>query len=120
LVDKTGCAKIADFGISKKSDYNLAYAYNSRMSLQGSVFWMAPEVIKGKGYSAKVDIWSLGCVALEMLSGSHPWTKFNEMQALWRLGKENSPPVPQDLPEMAKEFLESCFIMYVLFSSIFF
>jgi serine/threonine protein kinase len=36
---------------------------------------MAPEVARGKGYSAKVDIWSLGCLVLEMLTGHYPWFK---------------------------------------------
>ena len=44
--------------------------------MQGTVFWMAPEVIgsqKGKGYNSKVDIWSVGCVVLEMWAGRRPW-----------------------------------------------
>jgi len=35
---------------------------------------MAPEVVKaGKGYTFKIDIWSVGCVVLEMWAGTRPW-----------------------------------------------
>jgi len=45
-------------------------------SMQGSVFWMAPEVVssKKKGYNSKIDIWSVGCVAFEMWTGERPWS----------------------------------------------
>ncbi|KAJ1556316.1 hypothetical protein HK405_002373 [Cladochytrium tenue] len=108
LVDREGTVRIADFGISKKNEYSTPYKYNARMSLQGSVFWMAPEVLKGRGYSAKVDIWSLGCVTLEMLTGTHPWKGFGETQTMWRLGKDNAPPLPTMLDERARNFIETC------------
>lgn len=72
LVEKTGICKISDFGISKRTDDDQG-AYTA---MQGTVFWMAPEVIgsqKGKGYNSKVDIWSVGCVVLEMWAGRRPW-----------------------------------------------
>ncbi|KAJ1557995.1 hypothetical protein HK096_004157 [Nowakowskiella sp. JEL0078] len=87
----------------------MAYRHNSRMSLQGSVHWMAPEVIQQHGYSAKVDIWSLGCLLLEMLTGGLPWQKFSETQAMWRLGGKNAPPIPESASDIAKSFLQSCF-----------
>ncbi|KAH6623621.1 hypothetical protein F5144DRAFT_658582 [Chaetomium tenue] len=66
LLDLDGTCKISDFGISKKTD-NI-YGNDKTNSMQGSVFWMAPEVVRaqGEGYSAKVDIWSTGCVVLEI------------------------------------------------------
>ena len=89
----------------------MAYRYNSRMSIQGSVYWMAPEVVKSKGYSAKVDIWSLGCVVLEMFTGTHPWKQFDEIQTMWRLGRQDKPPVPDSIGQDGANFINRCFTM---------
>ncbi len=70
LVEMSGVCKISDFGISKRTDDN-----GAETAMQGTVFWMAPEVVnpQGKGYNFKVDIWSVGCVVLEMWAGTRPW-----------------------------------------------
>ncbi|GAB1211747.1 mitogen-activated protein kinase kinase kinase [Aspergillus terreus] len=98
LLDLDGTCKISDFGISKKTD-NI-YGNDSTNSMQGSVFWMAPEVIhsQGQGYSAKVDIWSLGCVVLEMFAGRRPWSKEEAIGAIFKLGSlSQAPPIPDDV-----------------------
>ncbi|KAI9296616.1 Pkinase-domain-containing protein [Neoconidiobolus thromboides FSU 785] len=114
LINNEGVCKISDFGISKKSDYSLAYKCNSRMSFKGSVFWMAPEVVKAQGYSAKVDIWSVGCLLIEMVTGKRPWKDLNELAAVYRLGKltdESAPPIPENLTKDCETFLKQCFIV---------
>jgi serine/threonine protein kinase len=67
----SGVCKISDFGISKRTD-DEAGAFTA---MQGTVFWMAPEVVntQKKGYNSKIDIWSVGCVVLEMWAGMRPW-----------------------------------------------
>ena len=96
LLDLDGTCKISDFGISKKTD-NI-YGNDASNSMQGSVFWMAPEVVKNKdGYSAKVDIWSLGCVVLEMFAGRRPWGREEITAAIYKLGSGVAPPIPDDV-----------------------
>src|ERR1700761_273044 len=56
-----------------------------RPSLQGSVFWMAPEVVKQSGHTPKADIWSVGCLVVEMLTGEHPWATLTQMQAIFKV-----------------------------------
>lgn len=116
LLDLDGTCKISDFGISKKTD-NI-YGNDVTNSMQGSVFWMAPEVVQsqGQGYSAKVDIWSLGCVVLEMFAGRRPWSKEEAIGAIFKLGLLNqAPPIPEDVSQeispAAIAFMWDCFTM---------
>ena len=110
LIDSEGIAKISDFGISKKNEYQAAYQRVTRMSMQGSINWMAAEVAKGKGYSAKVDIWSLGCLVLEMLSGHAPWHRV-QGNVIYLLGTGNAPPIPEDIRGQSRDFVSKCFII---------
>ncbi|KAL9103330.1 MAG: hypothetical protein Q9163_001636 [Psora crenata] len=114
LLDVDGTCKISDFGISKKTDD--IYGNDVTNSMQGSVFWMAPEVVRsqGQGYSAKVDIWSLGCVVLEMFAGRRPWSKEEAIGAIYKLGSLNqAPPIPDDVATAisaeAVAFMLDCF-----------
>ena len=63
----------------------------NRPSLQGSVFWMAPEVVKQTGHTRKADIWSVGCLVVEMLTGEHPWAQLTQMQAIFKV-RIHKPP----------------------------
>lgn len=113
LLDLDGTCKISDFGISKKTD-NI-YGNDKSNNMQGSVFWMAPEVIRsqGEGYSAKVDIWSLGCVVLEMFAGRRPWSKEEAVGAIYKIANGETPPIPEDIqetiPPLAVAFMMDCF-----------
>ncbi|GAA5925359.1 uncharacterized protein JCM15063_005005 [Sporobolomyces koalae] len=110
LVDNKGNIKISDFGISKKVEDNLlSSAKVHRPSLQGSVYWMAPEVVKQTAYTSKADIWSLGCLVVEMLTGAHPWANLTQMQAIFRIGSSGRPTVPDDISSEADDFLEQTF-----------
>jgi len=110
LVDNKGGIKISDFGISKKvADNILSSARVNRPSLQGSVFWMAPEVVKQTSYTHKADIWSLGCLVVEMFTGEHPYPKLNQMQAIFRIGSSAKPATPSDISVDAEDFLTQTF-----------
>jgi serine/threonine protein kinase len=73
--------------------------------------WTAPEVLVGD-YNAKVDIWSLGCVIIEMASAKPPWSEENfenPFRALYHIGNSNSiPKIPDTLSEIAKDLVRLC------------
>jgi len=69
--------KVGDFGAAKYiaySDYLSSISdCEGFMSIKGSLFWMAPELINQQKHGKKIDIWSLGCTVIEMATGNHPW-----------------------------------------------
>lgn len=116
LVDNKGGIKISDFGISKKMEASNVLggggAVNSknRPSLQGSVFWMAPEVVKQTKYTRKSDVWSLGCLVVEMMTGNHPYPDCSQLQAIFKIGgSKASPSIPEAASDEAKAFLAQTF-----------
>jgi mitogen-activated protein kinase kinase kinase len=118
LVDNKGTVKISDFGISKRVEASTlltpaAKKGAQRVSLQGSVFWMAPEVVRQTAYTKKADIWSLGCLIVEMLTGQHPHPNCTQMQAIFKIGNKTgvdaSPTIPEGASEELKAFLGMTF-----------
>lgn len=59
-----GQLKLIDFGISKENQN-----FNQTMHV-GTCLYMAPEVQKGTNYNKLVDIWALGCIWFEILTGN--------------------------------------------------
>ena len=64
----------------------------------GTVAFMAPEVLRGEPYGRSADIWSLGCVIIEMSSGHPPWDAINMKNAFSLIYKIASSPRPPDIP----------------------
>ena len=71
---------------------------------------MAPEVVRQTAHTKKADIWSLGCLVVEMFSGSHPFPNCSQLQAIFAIGHNQAKPgIPEECSEEAKEFLERTF-----------
>jgi serum/glucocorticoid-regulated kinase 2 len=104
LIDAEGHIKITDFGLSK-----VGLPINEQTSsFCGTPEYLAPEVIKGGGYSFGVDIWSLGLVVYEMLCGHHPFKLKNKNKyEKWQMiGDLNDPvQVPHHLSSKARNLL---------------
>jgi serine/threonine protein kinase len=65
------------------------------MYFNGSVLWSAPEVLKSGQYTISSDVWSIGCLIIELLTGRTPWNERNfdnEMSAIYEIGSNRILP----------------------------
>ncbi|KAL0341039.1 UNVERIFIED_CONTAM: Mitogen-activated protein kinase kinase kinase YODA [Sesamum radiatum] len=105
LVDPNGRVKLADFGMAKHIT-----GQSCPLSFKGSPYWMAPEVIRNSnGCSLAVDIWSLGCTVLEMATSKPPWSQYEGVAAMFKIGNSKElPTIPDHLSDEGKEFVRLC------------
>jgi serine/threonine protein kinase len=113
LIDDKGTVKLADFGASKQLNGTLATLQEDNMSLRGTPYFMAPEVITQTGHGRKADVWSVGCTVLQMCTGVPPWKtmKFGSISALmYHVANTNDPPpMPDTISDQLRSFLHLCF-----------
>ncbi|KAI2791255.1 Serine/threonine-protein kinase SSK22 [Penicillium oxalicum] len=142
LLDHNGIIKYVDFGAAKiiaRTGRTVApvdgpsggmLAKDNQMTNQmasqrgknqktttGTPMYMSPEVIRGDtsdlvNRQGAVDIWSLGCVILEMATGRRPWSTLdNEWAIMYNIAQGNTPALPtQDqLSDIGIDFVRRCF-----------
>lgn len=73
----------------------------------GTPAWMAPELIKKEPYDEKVDIWSLGMVAIELAEGEPPFLRMKHAQAMQCIVNREPPQLKSGSPQFAN-FVDCC------------
>lgn len=127
LLDHNGIIKYVDFGAAKViarhgrtvGGFDLGAAASAmskpaNRSMTGTPMYMSPEVIKGEqpDHFGAIDVWSLGCVILEMATGRRPWGNLdNEWAIMYNIAQGNPPQLPSSdqLSPEGIDFLQCCF-----------
>ncbi|KAL4577429.1 hypothetical protein LXL04_013538 [Taraxacum kok-saghyz] len=101
--------KIADFGLAKKA----AEESNSKSKneIRGTPMYMAPETVIAGEQGPASDIWAVGCLVLELLTGKPAWSCSDVAAVLMKIGVgAEIPDIPGKLSDAGKDFLGKCFV----------
>lgn len=96
---------ILDSGLVKITDFGIAMAMNSTQltqtnSVMGSVHYLPPEQANGKGSTLQSDIYSMGILMYELLTGELPYKGDNAVEIALKHLKEKIPSVREKFPEI--------------------
>jgi serine/threonine protein kinase len=104
MLDTHGTAYITDFGLAKDTQGSVLTLPGQAL---GSMDYMAPEQIRGEDVTACSDIYALGCVMYESLSGRTPFSHVQGMRILWAHLQETPPDLRQFRPDLSEAFCQA-------------
>ncbi|XP_017041008.1 mitogen-activated protein kinase kinase kinase 4 isoform X2 [Drosophila ficusphila] len=111
LVDGSNSLKLGDFGSAVKIQAHTTVP-GELQGYVGTQAYMAPEVFtktNSDGHGRAADIWSVGCVVVEMASGKRPWAQFDSnFQIMFKVGMGEKPQAPESLSQEGHDFIDHC------------
>jgi len=105
LVRPDGRLVLVDFGIARDPS---AATLTATGAVLGTATYMSPEQASGLKATAASDIYSLGVVAHQALSGEPPFTADTPFVVASMHVRQPPPPLPADIPEAVREFVATC------------
>ncbi|VVB03133.1 unnamed protein product [Arabis nemorensis] len=100
--------KISDFGMSTRARERSRY-WRINCPFVGTPIYMSPESVHDGTVEKALDLWSLGCIVLEMYIGKQPWSEVDSNDLEYNLVDNIAPEIPNTVPCDARKFLETCF-----------
>jgi streptogramin lyase/tRNA A-37 threonylcarbamoyl transferase component Bud32 len=92
---------VSDFGLTKRA--LSVSGLTATGQLVGTIDYVAPEHIKGDAIDRRADVYSLGCMVVECLTGHAPYPRDLEVGVLWAHVEEEPPTVTDERPELPSE-----------------
>ena len=103
MVTKSGTVKVLDFGVAKVEEP--ADASRSGAAL-GTLAYMAPEQLRGEPVQPSTDVWSLGCLLQEMLTGARPFAGETDAALVADIFSGSPKPLPATIPPACRAVVE--------------
>ncbi|HUT21303.1 MAG TPA: protein kinase, partial [Anaerolineae bacterium] len=97
MLDEQGAARLMDFGLAHVSD---ASAMTRTGTVMGTVYYLSPEQAVGKHVDARSDLYALGAVLFEMLTGQPPFTGPSAVSIIYKILNEQAPRLRDVAPAL--------------------
>ena len=103
LIREDGAPKLADFGIAKFTETEPTIELTGAGAVVGTPEYMAPEQILGQDVDERADLYALGCVFYEMVTGRKPFDATTPIEMMFQKVEKSVPPPRLVVPDLPQE-----------------